>query len=263
MRIGVLQYNPVFGKKKDNIKRVRDFLSDVKDALVVLPELCFTGYVFKNKKELEELSEEISGPTIEQLSYISKDNNLFLAFGIAERIGERYYNSSVLLSPAGNIKVYRKAHLFNTEKVFFNPGDSGFHVFEVSINGTLARVGLLVCFDWIFPEPWRILALKGAQIIAHPTNLVLPYCQNAAITRAIENRIYIASSNRIGYERGLRFTGMSQIISPKGEILLRLGEDVQGVWTVDCNPDEANDKMITEKNDVIKDRREDLYRLEE
>ncbi len=263
MRIGVLQYSPIFGNKEGNHARVLEMLSGERDALIVLPELCFTGYVFKNKEELKELSEEINGPTVERLSEIARTNNLFLAFGIAEKVGERLYNSSFLLSPDGSVEVYRKAHLFNTEKLFFTPGDTGFPVFDVKLGRSRARIGLLVCFDWIFPEPWRILALKGAQIIAHSTNLVLPYCQDAAITRAIENRLFIATSNRTGEEHGLRFTGISQIVSPKGKIMVRLGERIEGVWTVECDIEEANDKMVTERNDIIADRREDLYHLKE
>jgi len=263
MRVGFLQYSPVFGDKKGNLERVGEMLSREKDALIVLPELCFTGYVFEDKKELDTLAEEAIGPTVECLTPIAKDNNLFLVFGMAERVGERLYNSSCLLSPKGEIKMYRKAHLFNMEKTLFAPGDTGFPVFDIEINGVQAKVGLLICFDWIFPEPWRILALKGAQIIAHSTNLVLPYCQDAMITRAIENRIFIITANRTGEERGLRFTGRSQAVKPTGKILIRVGEESQGVWTVECDPLEAQNKMVTEKNDVLGDRREDLYKIEE
>lgn len=263
MRIGFLQYSPVFGDKKGNLERVGEMLSKEKDAIIVLPELCFSGYLFKDRKELEELAEETPGPTVEYLAPITKNNNIFLVFGIAERAGERFYNSSLLLSPAGDISVYRKAHLFDKEKLIFTPGDSGFPIFNIEIKGVSTKVGLLICFDWIFPEPWKILALKGAQIIAHPANLMLPYCQDATITRAIENRIFIITSNRSGSERGLKFTGTSQIVGPRGEIYLRVGKSVEGVWTVECDLNQAEDKMVTERNDVIQDRREDLYTLKE
>jgi len=262
MRVGFLQYSPVFGDKKANLTRVEKMLSGEKDALIVLPELCFTGYVFKDRKELDKLAEEAVGPTVEYLAPITKDNNLFLVFGMAERVGERLFNSSCLLSPEGEIKMYRKAHLFNMEKTLFASGDTGFPVFDIEINGVQAKIGLLICFDWIFPEPWRILALKGAQIIAHSTNLVLPYCQDAMITRAIENRVFIITTNRMGEEREVTFTGRSQVVRPDGRILIRVGEESQGVWTVECDPEEAKNKMVTERNDIFQDRREDLYRIE-
>ncbi len=262
MRVGFLQYSPVFGDKKGNLERVEEMLSGEKNALIVLPELCFTGYVFKDREELDTLAEEAVGPTVEYLTPIVKDNNLFLVFGMAERVGERLYNSSCLLSPEGEIKIYRKAHLFNKEKSFFTPGDTGFPVFDVTIGSNQVKVGLLVCFDWIFPEPWRILALKGAQIIAHSTNLVLPYCQDAMITRAIENRVFIITTNRMGEEREVTFTGRSQVVRPDGKILIRVGEESQGVWTVECDPLEAQNKMVTERNDIFQDRRKDLYRIE-
>lgn len=263
MRVGFLQYNPVFGDKKGNLEKVAEMLSEEKNALIVLPELCFTGYAFKDKKEVKTLAEGSIGLTVEYLTPVARDNNLFLVFGIVERVGKRLYNSSCLLSPQGEIKIYRKAHLFDKEKLFFTPGDTKFPVFDVEINGSQVKIGLLICFDWIFPEPWRILALKGAQIIAHSTNLVLPYCQDAMVTRAIENRVFIITSNRTGEERGVRFTGRSQIVGPKGNIMIRIGERVQGMWSIECDPEEAKNKVVTERNDIFNDRREDLYRIEE
>jgi predicted amidohydrolase len=263
MQVGFLQYSPIFGDKRGNLKRVREMLSGEKDAFIVLPELCFTGYVFKDKKEVETLAEEAVGPTVEYLTPIARDNNLYLVFGMAERVGKRLYNSSCLLSPKGETRIYRKAHLFDKEKIFFTPGDTGFPIFDVEINGFQVKVGLLICFDWIFPEPWRILALKGAQIMAHSTNLVLPYCQDAMVTRATENRVFIITANRTGEERGVRFTGRSQVVGPKGNILIRVGERVQGIWTVEFDPEEAKDKMVTERNDIFNDRRDDLYDITE
>lgn len=263
MRIGFLQYNPVFGDKKGNLERVGEMLSREKNAFIVLPELCFTGYVFQDKKEVETVAEEMVGPTVGYLTPIVRDNNLFLVFGLAEKMGERLYNSSCLLSPLGETRIYRKAHLFDKEKLFFTPGDTGFPVFDVEFDGSRVKVGLLICFDWIFPEPWRILTLKGAQIIAHPANLVFPYCQDAMVTRAIENRVFIITANRAGEERRVEFTGRSQVVGTKGNILIRVGERVEGIWTVECDPGEAKNKMVTEKNDVLSDRREDLYKIEE
>lgn len=263
MRLGFLQYSPVLGDKSVNLKRVKEMLSDEKDALIVLPELCFTGYLFKTKKEVWSLAEEIESPTVEYLTPIARDNNLFLVFGMIERVGERLYNSACLLSPDGSLKIYRKAHLFDREKLFFRPGNTEFPVFDIEISGIRVKLGLLICFDWIFPEPWRILALKGVHLIAHPANLVLPYCQSAMITRAIENRIFIITANRTGEERGVRFTGCSQVVRPDGEILIRVGKEVQGVWTVDCDPTEAANKKVTERNDIFRDRREDLYKKRE
>jgi len=124
-------------------------------------------------------------------------------------------------------------------------------------------VGMMICFDWIFPEVVRILALEGAEIICQPANLVLPWCQRAMVTRAIENRIFIVTANRIGREkrgeRELKFTGGSQITGHEGELLLQASLEGEEVGIVDLDPSIARDKAITQENDLFSDRRPDLY----
>jgi predicted amidohydrolase len=121
----------------------------------------------------------------------------------------------------------------------------------------------MICFDWRFPEVARVLALGGADVIAHPSNLVHPYCQDAMITRAIENRVFIATANRFGEERvgdvTVRFTGRSQIVSPRGERLVTMGSDEEGVRVATVEPEEARDKRVTARNDLFADRRVDLW----
>ena len=122
----------------------------------------------------------------------------------------------------------------------------------------------MICFDWIFPESARILALKGADIIAHPSNLVLPYCQDAMITRSIENGVFTVTTNRIGSEkRGgkkeLKFTGGSQVTGTKGEVLLKANDVEDKLGIVEIVPEKARDKQITQYNNIITDRRKSLY----
>jgi predicted amidohydrolase len=123
----------------------------------------------------------------------------------------------------------------------------------------------MVCFDWIFPESVRTLALQGAEIICHSANLVLPYCQNAMVTRSIENRVFTITSNRIGYEANgkdkFTFTGMSQITNPEGDVIARATEDEETLKVVEIQPEEAQDKWVTEKNHIFKDRRPGFYSL--
>jgi len=117
----------------------------------------------------------------------------------------------------------------------------------------------LVCFDWAFPEVVRILALKEADVICQPANLVLPYCQTAMLGAAIQNRVFIITANRTGVERGLRFTGMSQIVSPMMKILAKSGRTGQEARVARIDVNEARNKKITKLNDVFKDRRVDLF----
>lgn len=140
------------------------------------------------------------------------------------------------------------------EKQFFESGDLGLPLFKVGD----ATVGLLICFDWMFPEVWRKMALQGADIILHPANLVLPYAQSVVPSYALVNRIFIATANRIGSEGNLTFTGNSIIVNPKGECLAKASENTE-VISATVTIKLARDKMITPLNDAFADRRTDIY----
>ena len=184
-----------------------------------------------------------------------------LVAGLPERDGAQCYNSAVIIGPSGFLGRYRKTHLFYEETLFFSPGETGFQVWDIG----LARVGIMVCFDWFYPESARTLALKGADIICHPSNLVLPHCPDAMVTRCLENRVFTITANRIGSEeRGgkarLTYIGQSEIISPRGAILSRASSDQDAFAILDINPHEARDKSLNAYNDLLRDRRTDFYK---
>jgi len=289
MKVGFVQFNPIFGKKEENIARTISLLERTNAELAVLPELCTTGYLFISEDELSEMAEEIPGPTTETWQRISSEQKLFLVAGIAERTNDGFYNSAVLICPDGRIEVYRKAHLFDEEKEWFLPGNTPFEVYDIG----LAKIGMMICFDWFFPEVTRILSLKGAQIICHPANLILPYCQDAMVTRCLENRVFAVTCNRTGIEdrsirnvpsvgeyvpiserrqreirtaesiaktdKRLRFTGKSQIVDPRGQIITQAGGIGEAVRVIDIDVSQAENKSINLNNDLFNDRRTDLY----
>jgi len=157
--------------------------------------------------------------------------------------------------------VYRKVHLFDEEKRWFSPGRAPWPVFRRG----RARVGVLICFDWRFPEAARALALAGADVLAHPSNLVLPYCQESMRTRALENRVYCLTANRVGEDRSsssgrrLAFTGRSQAVDPTGQVLWRAGRSRPAARVVDLDLARARDKRVTARNDLWGDRVPALY----
>lgn len=260
MKIGYVQFKPRFGKKEENLRRAIKFLEEAaaqEADFMVLPELFSAGYVFRSRDEVEKLSEEVpDGMTTRVLIRFAEENHLHLVAGICERRDGRFFNSAVLVSPDGEVATYRKAHLFYEEKIWFSAGNGPFAVYDV----TKARVGIMICYDWFFPEVIRILALKGAQIICHPSNLVLPFCQKAMLGAAVQNRVFIVTANRVGVERGVKFTGKSQIVAPSMRVLARSrirGEDVR---VVDVNPQDADSKRVTQYNDLWTDRRTELYK---
>jgi predicted amidohydrolase len=257
INVAVIQYKPLFGNVDGNIKRLRhEFGAAWRHHLVVLPELASTGYRFSTPDEALLCSETIQGSRyLSFLADMAIKNGCYIVSGFNERDGEHLYNSSVLIGPEGLVGVYRKLHLFNDEKLYFEPGNLGVNVFETSIG----RIGMLVCFDWMFPEVWRIMAIKGAQIVAHPSNLVLPYCQDVVPSHALVNRYYVVTANRIGQERDLRFTGKSVLVNPFGDVLVSGEIDKEQVLSADIDVSVADNKQVTAGNHLINDRRVDVY----
>jgi predicted amidohydrolase len=261
MIAGFFQFSPERGRPERNAARLEEALRSTRADLLVGPELATTGYLFLDKEALRAVAEPVpSGPTVTRVAAAARETGRAMVFGIAERAGEKIYNSAVLIQPDGPVVCYRKAHLFDTEtEVFDRAGASPRH-------GRVAGcdVGLMVCFDWRFPEMARLLALEGADVIAHPSNLVHPYCQDAMITRSLENRVFTITASRTGREEvggvSLAFTGRSQIVSPRGERLAAAGPDEDCIRTAEIDPALARDKRVTARNDLFRDRRADIYR---
>jgi predicted amidohydrolase len=118
-----------------------------------------------------------------------RETGASIVFGLAERAKDGIYNSAVMLTPDGRSVCYRKAHLFDTETLVFDRAGESPRLGRAKA----ARVGLMVCFDWRFPEAARTLALEGADVIAHPANLVHPHCQDAMITAARKPRVTVTA----------------------------------------------------------------------
>ena len=265
MNAGYLQFNPEFGNPNANISKIEELASPKDFDLLVLPELANSGYLFASNDELEELSDEISaGKFCKALQNIARSKNAYIVSGICEKAGNDFYNSSILVYPNGEIKTYRKVHLFLDEKKWFKPGDLGLNVYDITSPrfGTV-KIGMMICFDWIFPEAARTLALKGAQIICHPSNLVLQYCQQAMFARALENHIYTITANRTGKDvnggKELSFTGASVIVDPKGTYLHKGSDNNEECVIIEIDPSSALDKNITARNNIFDDRREEFY----
>ncbi len=261
MRVGYVQMEPRFGEPHENLQRARRLMASGEADLWVLPELFNTGYVFTSTEEVERLSEDVPhGPTTQGLVQTARSLSACIVAGLAARGEGNVYNAAVVVSPNGLETVYHKVHLFAEEKRWFTPGNTDFPVCE--LNG--ARVGLMICFDHFFPEAARTLAIRGADVIAHPANLVMPgVAQRTMTVRALENRVFTITANRVGLEnregRALRFTGLSQIISPDGTRLAHSPEEGEDVQVVEIEPRLARDKRINPWNDLLADRRSEFY----
>ena len=258
MNVGYIQFSPVLCDLNETIARLEVLLPQCKSAdLVVLPELCNSGYNFRSRDEAFGNAECIADSQF--LSFLSekcREHRFDIVTGFNERSGNDLYNSAVLLGPEGYVGHYRKMHLFMNEQDYFTPGDAGLPIFERH-NVTL---GLLVCYDWFFPEVWRILALKGADIICHPSNLILPgFAQQGLPFHALSNRVFIVTANRIGTEGSLTFTGESLIIDPRGKVCSRASATEDHVEVVAIDVEQARDKTVTSRNHLFNDRRPEDY----
>jgi len=187
---------------------------------------------------------------------------VYAVCGLLERDDDRLRNAAVFVGPDGLIGSYRKTHLpFLGVDRFTVPGD------ELPVYDTpLGRIGVEICYDLRFPEATRTLALKGADLIAHPTNFpVAARIQTELITvaRAAENRIYLLTANRVGKERTGEFCGWSQIVDPYGKRLAEAGETGEAFLVADVDVEKARDKDYVIPGEyelyLFGDRRPELY----
>ena len=259
VRLGIAQIQPLVGEVEKNYEHLERILKEATKKgvdVLVLPELANSGYAFESKEEVTRCVEEIpDGPYSIKLSEWSNSERLIVA-GICEKSGNHFYNSAGIFANGEHVGSYRKIHLFNREKEWFSAGKD-----EPPVISHLGhQYGIMICWDWVFPEVARILALKGAQVILHPANLILAYCQDAMRTRSIENGVFTATANRVGLERKLAFSGKSQITDNRAKVLLSLTVEDVGVGIIEIDPQAADKKNLTNRNHVLKDRKPELYR---
>ncbi|MCX8059077.1 MAG: nitrilase [Spirochaetes bacterium] len=264
MKIWLAQINPKFLDLEKNFLKSIKILKKIDNGIVIFPELYLSGYNFSTKEEVEKSSLTIDNDYFKEYKNITKKKEIAICGGFAEKDNnKKIYNSSFFIANGEIINIYRKTHLFSREKLFFEKGNTGFNVFEYK----KVKIGMMICFDWYFPEAARTLAIKGAQVILHPSNLVLPYCQRALFTRALENKVFIACCNRIGKEKEnqnniiLKFSGRSTLVSPDGKYLLYLPKNRESIKCYDINPEQALDKNITKLNNFLEDRRPNYYEI--
>jgi predicted amidohydrolase len=244
MRVAVAQLDPKLADKERNLDACLARLDEAVAAgaeLVVFPECAIPGYMFESAEEAMPYAEVIPGPSTRVLIEASARTGAHVCCGLIERDGDDLHNAAVLVGPDGLVGTYRKTHLpFLGVDRFVVPGEE-LPVWETP----LGRIGVEICYDLRFPEVTRTLALKGADIVCHPTNFPMAArVQTEVITtaRAAENRVYLLTANRCGKERWAEFCGRSQIVDPYG---VRLAEtDVAGeaLLVADVDLEQARDK---------------------
>ena len=270
IKIACIQMQPVIGNVEANVAHsieLIDRAAGLGARLVVLPELCNSGYMFQSREEAFAASEPVpAGPTVRAWSETAARHKLHLVAGICERDGAKLFNSAILIGPAGYIGTFRKVHLWNEENLYFEPGDRGFPVFHTAVG----RIGMAICYDGWFPEAYRLMALQGADIVCVPTNWVpIPgqaegreaMANILAMAAAHSNSIYIACADRVGTERGQPFEGQSLIVGYTGwPVAGPASRDREEILVAEVALGEARRaRNWNAFNQVLRDRRSDLY----
>ncbi len=272
VRIAVAQYEPRVGDVEGNREAAVRWARDAGRQgaqLIVLPELASSGYVFEEEEEAQRTAEDAdAGPLVSDLTAVSRDTGSYIVAGLNERGSGVRHNSAVLVGPEGRLATYRKLHLFNDEKSWFEAGDD-----LPIVDLPFGRVGMIICFDLWFPEPARALALAGAEVIAVPTNWVASfkrtvyddrgYCQGdyVAMATAAQNAVVMACADRVGTERGTQFLGASIIVGVDGwPAAGPASRDGEELLLADVDLDEVERaRTRTPRNHLLGDRRPDAY----
>jgi predicted amidohydrolase len=232
--------------------------------LLVLPELGNSGYVFNSRDEVAEAAEPVGGETTQLWLEVAREFDAYICGGFTEVDGGRFYNSAVLVGPEGLVGHYRKIHLWDEEKLFFEPGNLGLNVFHLPFG----RVGIMICYDGWHPEVARILKLKGADVILDPTCWVLvpgvvtpenPVSAYVHMATAHVNSLFMVCADQCGVERGCTFLGRSCIAGPAGFVAGPGGHEDPEIVSAEVNLAQARYHHWTDLANPFADRRTDLF----
>ncbi len=248
-KVAVVQYDPASDDKEKNIEKAAEKVKKASRQgakFVVLPEYFSIG---GGSDGCDVLAEPVPGYTVERLMDISKNNGVYICGSMLEGTEDHVYNTAIFTSPDGElIATYRKMHLFMDEQDNICAGDE-----TVVVETEYGKIGLMICYDAIFPEVARDLGSKGAELILVPSNWPDPFkpqWQLATSARALDNQVWLAAANCIGADDKFTYFGNSRIVAPTG------------VPVDECG-DEEEISISTVRMDTIDEFKETVNFLEE
>lgn len=242
MRITIAQTDIALGEKDKNLNNVRRIVREAYPGIILFPELFTTGF---DCDTIKELSEEVPGETTDTIGEICGDS--IVGGSIVEREKD-LYNTFLLVGMEGILGTYRKIHLFREEKKCFAPGED-----TVVLDTRFGRVGLATCYDLRFPELFRELVKKGAEIVLVTAEFPIPRDEHWKVlltARAIENQIFVIAANRVGRDKRQEYFGRSMVIDPWGKVL-REGSSEEEILS--CNIDVSQVSKTREDFPVLSD----------
>jgi predicted amidohydrolase len=235
VRALLAQLDPRVGDKEGNLRKMEKALAKSRADLALFGELYLSGYMARDA--FHRLAEPTDGPSVKRVRKLAKKSGTHIVVGLPERDGKHLYNASVLVTPGGDVHVYRKIHLANfgpfEEKQYFAYGDA-----PVLANTDLGKIGLLICYDAFFPELAKHYALGGADLLAvvsaSPATSK-PMFDKVLPARAVENAVFVLYANLVGTELNMVFQGGSQAIGPRGEHLGRAKDFTEAIVPVEVD----------------------------
>ena len=266
MKAAAVQMDIKILAKEHNLDQILTRLEQAASAgakLAVFPECALSGYCFVSREEAAPVAEEVPGPSTERILAAARALDCTVVVGLLERAGDQIFNAAAVVTPHGILGTYRKLHLpclgIDWHAAL---GDKPFPVFATPH----AKIGISICYDCSFPESGRILKLKGAQVLAIPTNWPLgsDTWQHTPPVRATENHMYVIACDRVGEERGFRFAGHSQIVDCNGTKLAEAGETEETILYGEIDPATADCNRVVRQPgkwefDRIAARRPEMY----
>ena len=250
-----VQFNITLGYIESNLDMVNAALQRVAQQgakLAVLPEMWSCGYDYRNLPELAKETPRV----LQEIQKICHRLDLVTVGSLPELEDGVIYNTAYVIDRGEVVGCYRKLHLFSAmrEDKFLGAGDR-----SLVVDTSVGRLGVAICYDLRFPELFRKLALEGAEIICIPAEWPKPrqeHWKTLLRARAIENQLFIIAANCCGVQGKLDFIGLSQLISPLGNVLqMAAEENTELVANFDFSEKEDYRKKI----DILNDRRADIY----
>ncbi|MGH3157840.1 MAG: nitrilase-related carbon-nitrogen hydrolase [Streptosporangiaceae bacterium] len=265
--VACCQVAPVLGDPRANRELAAEAVAQAAASgasVIVLPELLSSGYVFESRAEANASAEPPDGETVQLWQRLSAGHNAIIVAGFAEAGGTDAspYNSAVLIDRGELRCVYRKAHLWDAERLWFTPGSAA----PPLIPTEYGLLSVMICYDLEFPEWVRLPALAGAQLLCAPVNW--PAAPRPAGERAPEiarvqadagvNRMFVAACDRTGTERAVEWVAGSIINHPDGWLLAE-APHTESMIVAECDLAQARDKRVSKHSDIHADRRPELY----
>jgi predicted amidohydrolase len=266
-RVAVCQYAIDIDDPAGTLDRLHASVSEAVEArpqVIVLPELCTSGYVFRDIAEAQSRAEPVDGPTVQLFRELSLKHHAIVVGGFCERSdGDRPFNSAAVVENGEVLVVYRKTHLWDTEKLVFAAGDEPAPVVTTSVG----QVAVMICYDAEFPEMVGSVARRGGQLVIAPSNWpsksIPPGERSSEVIKAqafaAVNRVFTVVADRVGPERGVDWIGGSVICDADGYPVAGPAQGDPVVLLADLDLSRALVKRLNSNNDAWSDRRTDLY----